>query len=39
VVLNEDRLARRARDHERFVEALTADDGGVLADERGNKDL
>jgi DNA invertase Pin-like site-specific DNA recombinase len=39
VVLNEDRLARRAGDYERFVEALTADDGRVFADERGPKDL
>jgi DNA invertase Pin-like site-specific DNA recombinase len=39
VVLNEDRLARRAGDYERFVEALTADDGRVFADERGSKDL
>lgn len=38
-VLNEDRLARRAGDYERFVEALTADDGRVFADERGPKDL
>jgi DNA invertase Pin-like site-specific DNA recombinase len=39
VVLNEDRLARRAGDYERFVEALTAEDGRVFADERGVKDL
>lgn len=39
VVLNEDRLARRAGDYERFVEALTAEDGRVFADERGLKDL
>jgi DNA invertase Pin-like site-specific DNA recombinase len=39
VVLNEDRLARRAGDYERFVEALTVDDGRVFADERGPKDL
>ncbi len=39
VVLNEDRLARRAGDYERFVEALTVDDGRVFADERGLKDL
>jgi DNA invertase Pin-like site-specific DNA recombinase len=39
VVLNEDRLARRAGDYERFVEALTADDGRVFADERGSKGL
>jgi DNA invertase Pin-like site-specific DNA recombinase len=39
VVLNEDRLARRAGDYERFVEALTADDGRVFADDRGFKDL
>ncbi|MEU8815030.1 hypothetical protein [Actinoplanes sp. NPDC048796] len=34
VVLNEDRLARRAGNNERFVEALTADDGRVFTDER-----
>lgn len=39
VILNEDRLARRAGDYERFVEALTAEDGRVFADERGPKDL
>jgi DNA invertase Pin-like site-specific DNA recombinase len=39
VLLNEDRLARRAGDYERFVEALTAEDGRVYADERGPKDL
>jgi DNA invertase Pin-like site-specific DNA recombinase len=39
VVLNEDRLARRAGDYERFVEALTVEDGRVFADERGPKDL
>ncbi|MDG6105450.1 recombinase family protein [Dactylosporangium aurantiacum] len=39
VVLNEDRLARRAGDYERFVESLTAEDGRVFADERGRKDL
>jgi DNA invertase Pin-like site-specific DNA recombinase len=39
VILNEDRLARRAGDYERFVEALTAEDGRVFADERGVKDL
>jgi DNA invertase Pin-like site-specific DNA recombinase len=39
VVLNEDRLARRAGDYERFVEALTAEDGRLFADERGLKDL
>lgn len=39
VLLNEDRLARRAGDYERFVEALTAEDGRVYADERGLKDL
>jgi len=39
VLLNEDRLARWAGDYERFVEALTAEDGRVYADERGPKDL
>jgi DNA invertase Pin-like site-specific DNA recombinase len=39
IVLNDDRLARRAGDYERFVEALTCKEGRVYADERGLKDL
>ena len=39
VVVNEDRLYRRAGDYERFVEALTFDEGRVFADARGEKDL
>ncbi|MEV6527945.1 recombinase family protein [Longispora sp. NPDC051575] len=39
VVVADDRLARRAGDYERFVEALTAQEGRVYADERGRKDL
>ncbi|WP_169437601.1 recombinase family protein [Longispora albida] len=39
VVVADDRLARRAGDYERFVEALTSKDGRVYADERGKKDL
>lgn len=39
VVVAEDRLARRSGDYERFVDALTAEDGRVYADARGRKDL
>lgn len=39
VVVNEDRLYRRAGDYERFVEALTFEEGRVFADARGPKDL
>jgi DNA invertase Pin-like site-specific DNA recombinase len=39
VVVNEDRLYRRAGDYERFVEALTYDEGRVFADANGPKDL
>src|ERR687883_1350677 len=39
VVVNEDRLYRRAGDYERFVEALTFEEGRVFADARGEKDL
>ncbi len=39
VVVADDRLARRAGDYERFVEALTSKEGRVYADERGAKDL
>jgi DNA invertase Pin-like site-specific DNA recombinase len=39
IVVNEDRLVRRAGDYERFVEALTAKPDRRFADERGEKDL
>jgi DNA invertase Pin-like site-specific DNA recombinase len=39
VVTADDRLARRPGDYERFVEAITCQDGGVYADARGPKDL
>src|SRR4051812_26487143 len=39
VVVNEDRLYRRAGDYERFVEALTFEEGRVFADAWGEKDL
>jgi DNA invertase Pin-like site-specific DNA recombinase len=39
VVVNDDRLVRRSGDYERFVEALTFQDGRVYADARGPKDL
>jgi hypothetical protein len=39
IVVNEDRLYRRAGDYERFVEALTFEEGRVFADARGEKDL
>jgi DNA invertase Pin-like site-specific DNA recombinase len=39
VILAEDRLARRPGDYERFVEAITFQDGRVFADQRGPKDL
>jgi len=39
VVVNEDRLYRRAGDYERFVEALTYEEGRVFADAHGAKDL
>lgn len=39
VVVVDDRLVRRAGDYERFVDALTAEDGRVYADARGPKDL
>lgn len=39
VIVAEDRLARRAGDYERFVEALTAREGRVYADARGIRDL
>jgi hypothetical protein len=38
-VVNEDRLYRRAGDDERFVEALTFEEGRIFADARGEKDL
>ncbi|GAA2751103.1 recombinase family protein [Kitasatospora cinereorecta] len=39
IVLVEDRLTRRPGDYERFVEALTYDEGRVFADSKGSKDL
>ncbi|WP_181871311.1 recombinase family protein [Sphaerisporangium album] len=39
VIVAEDRLARRPGDYERFVEAITFQDGRVFADGRGSKDL
>ncbi|MFI6503489.1 recombinase family protein [Nonomuraea typhae] len=39
VVVAEDRLVRRAGDYERFVDAITAEEGRVFADARGPKDL
>ncbi|WP_141583261.1 recombinase family protein [Actinomadura sp. WMMA1423] len=39
VVVADDRLVRRAGDYERFVDAITYDDGRVFADKRGFKDL
>ena len=39
VVRADDRLARRTSDYERFVDAITAEDGRVYADQHGRKDL
>jgi DNA invertase Pin-like site-specific DNA recombinase len=39
VVVADDRLARRSGDYERFVDALTHQEGRVYADARGRKDL
>lgn len=39
VVVADDRLVRRAGDYERFVDAITFQDGRVFADARGPKDL
>lgn len=39
LVVADDRLARRPGDYERFVEAITFQDGRVYADARGPKDL
>ncbi|MFI1950692.1 recombinase family protein [Streptomyces xinghaiensis] len=39
VVVADDRLVRRAGDYERFVDALTYEDGRVFADARGAKNL
>ena len=39
LVAADDRLARRPGDYERFVEAITYQDGRVYADARGPKDL
>ncbi|UNS98661.1 recombinase family protein [Streptomyces tubbatahanensis] len=39
VVLADDRLTRRAGDYERFVDALTYEEGRVFADAKGPKNL
>lgn len=39
MIAAEDRLTRRPGDYERFVEAITYQDGRVFADARGPKDL
>jgi DNA invertase Pin-like site-specific DNA recombinase len=39
IVVADDRLARRSGDYERFVDALTHQEGRVYADARGRKDL
>ncbi|MER5449048.1 recombinase family protein [Streptomyces sp. NPDC002764] len=39
IVLADDRLVRRVGDYERFVDALTFEDGRVYADAKGLKDL
>ncbi|GAB2866874.1 recombinase family protein [Actinocorallia aurea] len=39
IVVADDRLVRRPGDYERFVEAITHQDGRVYADARGPKDL
>lgn len=39
IAVNDDRLIRRAGDYERFVDAVTYDEGRVYADKRGFKDL
>lgn len=39
VVLADDRLVRRVGDYERFVDALTYEEGRVYADAKGAKDL
>ncbi|MGI5205969.1 recombinase family protein [Spirillospora sp. CA-108201] len=39
IVVADDRLVRRAGDYERFVDAITYDEGRVFADKRGFKDL
>jgi DNA invertase Pin-like site-specific DNA recombinase len=39
IVVADDRLARRPGDYERFVEAITYQDGRCYADARGPKDL
>lgn len=39
IVVADDRLVRRPGDYERFVEAITYQDGRVYADARGPKDL
>lgn len=39
IVVADDRLARRAGDYERFVDALTYEEGRLYADAKGAKDL
>ncbi|MFD3580378.1 recombinase family protein [Streptomyces sp. NPDC058644] len=39
IVVADDRLVRRVGDYERFVDALTHDDGRIYADAKGIKDL
>ena len=39
IVVADDRLARRSGDYERFVDALTHQEGRMYADARGPKDL
>ncbi|WP_067816590.1 recombinase family protein [Actinomadura kijaniata] len=39
IVVADDRLIRKTGDYERFVDALTYEDGRVYADKRGFKDL
>ncbi|WP_242911093.1 recombinase family protein [Actinomadura terrae] len=39
IVVADDRLIRRAGDYERFVDAITLEEGRVYADARGFKDL
>ncbi|SEG14594.1 Site-specific DNA recombinase [Thermomonospora echinospora] len=39
IVTADDRLVRRAGDYERFVDAITHEEGRVYADKRGFKDL
>ncbi|MER5727783.1 recombinase family protein [Streptomyces sp. NPDC002138] len=39
IVVADDRLTRRAGDYERFVDALTYEEGRLYADAKGSKDL